>query len=245
MSSRDIHFLKDKAIAIKRTWPAQSSLHEEAKLKKENPRSRLNVFSIWVGILIPILAAVIPYGIKRFSPEHRLEYEITGPVVVDKVSMFAIKLRNSGEKSERNVQVTLRPNVFPVLFNQKQDISVPDITVDPKNKYKITTNGEYQIINLGDIRPDEDITVSILLRGSLFFFPTSVGGQDYFSIKSEDHVARAKGKNEFLEFIYPVGFWIFVILMVFGGVYSIYYEYFMDAVTKEKMILSQIDKLKK
>lgn len=214
-------------------------------MKEENARSRLNIFSIWVGILIPILAALIPYGIKKIIPEHRLEYEITGPIVVDKVSMLAVKLKNSGEKTERNVQVFLKPNVFPILFNQKQDISIPDITVDPKDKYKIIKNSENQIIKLGDIRPNEEITASILLKGTLFFFSSSLNGQEYFSIKSEDHVAKAKGKNEFLDFIYPFGFWIFVILMVFGGTYSIYYEYFMDPVTKEKMILSQIDKLKK
>ena len=41
---------------------------------------KLSIISIWIGVLIPIVAAIISYGYKYLSSEHDLVFELVGPI---------------------------------------------------------------------------------------------------------------------------------------------------------------------
>jgi hypothetical protein len=51
--------------------------------------------------------------------------------------------------------------------------------------------------------------------------------------------------SEFEEFLYPAGFWMFVLLMILILAAGIYQQYLMDPKKREEMLLKEIDKLGK
>ena len=210
------------------------------------PRHRLNVLQIWVGILIPILAVSIPYIIKYAFPEHKLVYEKVGPITVDRITAVELIIENGGGKPERNVKIWIKKNNLIAKLDKldKGQIISPEIVIDTKAKYTLNRDENYHIISLGDLRPKELITITILLRGYYNLF-SSYSKYQELSIKSDDNIAESREGPEIFNFLYPFGFWMFVLLMVLIGIYGIYYEYLMDPKKKEKLILDQIDKLKK
>lgn len=215
----------------------------------EKQQIRLSVLSLWVGILIPIVAVLIPLAVRYLSPEHKLEYEVTGPIQVEGLTALRVEIRNQGEKVEKNVKTWIKVDataaVLAKLEGEKK--SPPLIQVSSSAKYSLSRDGDHHVIEFGDIRPNEKVTASLLLRGSHYSLIGNRYAAEYFSIKSDDRVAQnAKSDTpSFLDFMYPFVFWMFVILMVLMGAYAIYYEYMMDPRKKEKYILDQIDKLKK
>ena len=44
---------------------------------------------LFIGILIPIIAAFIPEGLKILNPEHDLSYEIKGLIKIKKTMLYA------------------------------------------------------------------------------------------------------------------------------------------------------------
>lgn len=56
----------------------------------EKRQFRLNILSIWVGILIPILAAVIPFVISKLAPDQEIQFAVTGPIAVKRVQAVEV-----------------------------------------------------------------------------------------------------------------------------------------------------------
>jgi hypothetical protein len=97
-------------------------------------------------------------------------------------------------------------------------------------------------MTVGDIRPGEQVEVSLLSEAvRVFRILTDAYG---LSIKSDEHIARLQKPSELEQFLYPVGFWMFVILMIVLLVAGIYGA-LMDPKKREEMLLSEIDKLGK
>jgi len=214
-------------------------------MAQEKQQLRLSVLSLWVGILIPIVAALIPVAFEYLMPEHKLEYELLGPIEVKRNTALRVEIRNKGEKVEKNLRVWIRADPLPEILSKlggEKNIP-PPIQVSSPTKHSISREGDYHVIAFGDIRPNEKVTASILLRGSYYLGSRA----DMLSIKSDDRIAEDAKPDEpsFLEFIYPFGFWMFVIFMILMGAYAIYFEYLMDPKKKEKYILDQIDKLRR
>lgn len=216
-------------------------------MSEQKTKFRFSIISLWIGILIPIIAALIPYTLKYIAPEHKLDYQLVGPIIIDRTTAIKLIIKNKGEKTEKNVHIRIKGDQLPALFNRGHSlkVSASDIKVESEAKYSTSIEGEYHIISLGDLRPRESITLSVLLNGSLSLIGSPYAPK-FFAIKSDDHIAEIKGEPDILaEVFYPFGFWMFVLLMILIGVYAIYYEYFMDPKKKEKMILDAIEKLDK
>ncbi len=198
--------------------------------------------SLWVGILIPILAAIIPLGMKYISPEHKLDYTITGPISVKGIKSLSVKIQNGGERLEKNVRLMLKGSYLWQLDEKKNTTSM--VTVDTQAAAKIEREGDWIVISLGDLRPMESIEISAMSEYiDVTLFRTSEPSG--ISIKSDENLAQYNGTSELSEFIYPFGFWMFVIFMVLLFIAAIYQEHFMDPKKREKMILKEIDKLPK
>jgi len=217
-------------------------------MTSERQKFKLSVLSLWVGILIPILVAIIPIAIKYVIPEHKLEYAVVGPIQVDETSAIQIEITNRGEKAEKNVRVWIRVDAYTLGTEKAGDApkGPPPIQVSSSGRHTLTREGEYHVISVGDLRPSESVTLSLLLRG-IHLVGSLRTASKWFSIKSDDRVARITGPGEdsFATFAYPFGFWMFIVLMLLMGVYALYYEYLMPPEKKEKLILEQIDKLKR
>jgi hypothetical protein len=203
---------------------------------------RISVLSIWIGILIPIFAALIPLGIKYFLPEHRLEYEVTGPIVINDISAMGITIFNKGEKTEKNVKIWIDIMKFPKINKEKTNLK--DFIVDSKAKYSVSIDKNYYIISIGDLRPNEKTKLSLMIHGFFRFYDLNFAGEN-FSIKSDDSLAQNSAPSDEIMFLYQFGFWMFVLLMLFWGIGAIYFEFIMHPKKKEKYFIDQLEKVRK
>lgn len=94
-------------------------------------RFRLSPSSLLIGILIPIIAALIPYTIKLVFPEHQLEYEITGPITASQISAMGLLINNKGEKTEKNIKIWIESDFV------RKDINPKDLIIESKSKYSV------------------------------------------------------------------------------------------------------------
>lgn len=209
-------------------------------------QSRFLILSLWVGILIPIVAALIPFGYRRLVPEHDLVYELTGPISVKGTEALSLTIRNQGERLEKNVRIWARADstflALDSLRRGKPRNPLDFVAVDSPATVRVAKEQDYYVLIVGDIRPGEHVEVSFLSEAiSVYRVLTDVYG---LSIKSDEHVARLLKPSELERFFYPIGFWMFVILMVLilgAGIY----QASMDPKKREEMLLSEIDKLGK
>lgn len=218
---------------------------DEVKMRQ----NRWNLLSILVGALLTISAALIPYAIKYVSPDYRFEYDVFGPIVAAHNTVLRFNISNNGEKIEQDVRVFLKFDA--VRANQDKNeknpyAGIPILQVSSTSKADIREEGDGYIIAFGDLRSKDKISASVILRGD-FPYIASKYIHDQLQVKSKDRVAEniSKGNDEFIDFMYPFGFWLFAVFFVVMMVYSIYYEYFMNPEKKEKLILDAINKLKK
>jgi len=186
---------------------------------------------IVIGIIIPLVAAGVPFFIEFFSPKSSLVFEAVGPLQVDNTKTFSIFIRNEGKAAERNVEIWL-PGTLE------------------KGKYKIGSSqsvtprieGKSTVLALGDLRPSEKIEITVMVEDPLFFI------WDHrlkdLRIISTDNKATWGGKSDEAWFIYRTGFWAFLVLLAVGIVAGLYQEHFMSRAAREKMILKEMEKLK-
>jgi len=98
------------------------------------------------GVLIPLVAAAIPYIIEFISPKSSLVFESVGPVVVEDTKGFSLSVRNEGKTVERNIEVWLPSKLEK--GNHKLESSQP-LTLKEVDKATVLV--------LGDIRPSEKV----------------------------------------------------------------------------------------
>lgn len=214
----------------------------------EKRQFRLNILSIWVGILIPILAAVIPFVISKLAPDQEIQFAVTGPIAVKRVQAVEVVISNKGTKPARAVQVWLKSSPEFVmsellLKGEKKKDPVERIEVEAKVPVKVRQSGDYYVVELGDLRAKESISIAVTSKDrglSVYGSRSHVSG---IEVKSDENVGVLAGDSIFEEFLYPFGFWMFIALMVIGLVAALYQEYFMDSKTREKMILKEMEKL--
>lgn len=208
---------------------------------------KLSIISIWIGVLIPIIAAIIPYGYKYLSPEHDLVFELVGPISVKGTKSVSIKVSNRGEKVEKDVKVWLKTEpsflqLETVLSKEKPKDPLSYLTIDTTAPATAKKENDSFVISVGDIRPKETIELSIASGAiSLWRVRDAYG----ISVKSEEHLARLSGPSDFETVAYPFGFWMFIILMVLLLFAGLYQEYLMDPKKREEWLLKEIDKLSK
>jgi hypothetical protein len=205
---------------------------------------KISVITLLVGILIPILAALIPYGMKYAIPEHRLDYTLSGPLSVKGTKIISLKIKNGGEKLEKNVRVSLHLNYAYSISVDSKKKTEELVKVDTQVPFTLEREKDWIVIALGDIRAKDSLDLSVLsdyIDVTLY----SYAGPSGITIKSEENVAQLDTPSEFLAFMYPFGFWMFVLLMVLIFIAGIYQQHFMDPKKREELILKEIDKLKK
>lgn len=204
----------------------------------EKRQWRLNIISVWVGILIPIVAALIPYVYRQVIPEHDLTYKVIGPISVKGTTALSVEISNEGEHLERNVKVWLPT----FLTYQETKPGAQELTVDAEVPVNINTENGKFVLLVGDIRPNEKTTISVSSDRISVYGSMPANG---VSVKSDENVGTPIRPSELEQFFYPVGFWAFIVLMIFILVMGVYQQYFMDPKTREALVLKEIDKLEK
>jgi len=140
-------------------------------------------------------------------------------------------------------QKQFRLSVMSLWVDAKKDIDSL-ITVDTQAPAKTSKEGDWIVVSLADLRPNESIDVSVMSEfiDLTIFRDTEPSG---ISVKSEENLAQYTGPSEITDIIYRFGFWMFIILMVLIFIAAIYQQHFMDPRRREEMILKEIDKLPK
>ena len=183
------------------------------------------------GVLIPLVAAAIPYIIEFISPKSSLVFESVGPVVVEDTKGFSLSVRNEGKTVERNIEVWLPSKLEK--GNHKLESSQP-LTLKEVDKATVLV--------LGDIRPSEKVDVSLLVQDRLFFVYEH--RLKDLRIVSSDSKAIWGGRSDEAWFIYRTGFYAALLILLLAIVAGLYQEHFMSRAMREKMILREMGKLK-
>ena len=183
------------------------------------------------GIMVPILAAAVPFFLNTLSPEHSLEYTYDGPIVVEKSSTFRINVYNEGNRPEENVHIWLPSSL---------DFEEPyETDASPNVKFEIK---ERKLVAMLDrIRPGEEVSIGFLARHKY----GSISKHDLESLRitSDTSVGEYKDTEIFEDFLYPFGFWAFIILILVMIITGIYFEHFEPVKEREKRLLKELDKL--
>ena len=134
----------------------------------------LNVMTLWVGILIPILAALIPFTISKVTPEQELVFEVIGPIAVNRLEVLEVTLTNSGSKPTKGVKVYVKsfPEVSLPDILQPKGSKKPEpterIDISSKNPIKVSMSGEYFVLDAGDLRAKEKLSIAIASKAKAF-----------------------------------------------------------------------------
>ena len=211
----------------------------------------LNV--LLLGMLIPMLAAAIPWFLDRASAKHDLEYTYAGPIVTKNGFAYNVTVQNNGSKPEEDVKVWI-----PVPVSAHIDYAFPEGKPPQKNIVKplvnIETNitstheqsnqdNKKEVISVPELRPNEKMLISVLASGG------DVGYINEFELSqlrlvSRDTLGTLNAPDDELNFLYKMGTWLFIVFIVFILGVATYYEYLIPYEKKEKDLLKQIDKLR-
>ena len=205
-----------------------------------------------LGILIPLLAAAVPWLLDRVSKAHDLEYKYSGPVTTKTGFAYSVFVHNDGQQPEQNVQLWL-----PVPATPSQDYDVqkngilkttetpPLVNIDvsvPSTHKPSSKDPSVRLVSIPSLRPDETASVQVLAAGG------DIGYLSEFQLKqlrivSKDTIGILDQPSDEFAFLYKMGTWLFLLFFLLMGCYSVYFEYFMPREKKEKYLLQQIDKL--
>ena len=170
-----------------------------------------------------------------------LEYKFNGPIQVGETIVFELVVKNSSSKLEENVEVWL-----PYLTEKPRlDAPIP---------VQLTDTSDQIIVKIGKLRPGEALKLGVLSTDRYSYI------SDYhlerLRITSNTSIAQYAGSSFFEktstlneetsfldEFVYPTGFWAFVILLIFLAGAGMYIEYFEPRKAKEERLLKELDKL--
>jgi hypothetical protein len=204
---------------------------EDKSPQSPSPGVQSKLLLVVIGIVIPLVAASVPFIIELVSPKSSLVFEAVGPIQIDEAKAFSISVRNEGKTPERNVEVWLPGKLEKGKY--RIDSSQP---VNPRDEGKTT------VLALGDLRPSEKTDISVLVEDRMFFI-WDHRIKDLRIISSESK-ATWGGKSDEAWFIYQAGFWAFLVILALGIVAGLYQEHFMSRTAREKMILKEMEKLK-
>jgi len=207
-----------------------------------------------LGVLIPIVAAAVPWILERVSLPHDLEYTVSGPVTTKLGFAYSVRVNNNGKQPENDVEVWLPvPATARVSYDfqkngklatsEEKPIVQVDVSV-PSTKRVSADDKQVLIIDIPSLRPNEQAAISVLAAGGDIGYLTDFQ-LERLRIVSKESIGKHDEPNKELEFFYKMGSWLFLIFFVFLICYGIYYEYIMPHEKKEKYLLEQIDKLGK
>lgn len=205
-----------------------------------------------VGIMIPLLAAAVPWLLDRALKAHDLEYTYSGPVMTKGGFAYSLIIRNNGEQPEQNVQLWLPVPATPTRGYDVQKNGTlkttetpPTVNIDvsvPSSQKLSDKDPSVRLVSIPSLRPDEAASIQVLAAGGDIGYLSDFQLQQ-IRIVSNDTVGILDQPSDEFAFLYKIGTWLFLIFFVFMGCYSFYYEYFMPRAKKEKYLLQQIDKL--
>lgn len=203
-----------------------------------------------LGIMIPLLAAVMPWLMDRIFPQNSLTYTFQGPISAEKFIALELFIENNGTKAEQNIEAFIPAKIiktadYEVAKNGtiKTVEKMPDIVMESNSPTaKLSHDENNIIIKIDSLKPEEKASVKLFIYGGrALIFESELKNS---RITSQDVLAKYGAPSEIELYIYKAGTWLFILFILFVILYGFYYEKLMPREAKEKYLLQQIDKLK-
>lgn len=201
------------------------------------------------GVLIPIMASLLPWIAEHWVPENRLTYSIAGPISAPNAGSFSLEVRNSGRSPQSNLEIWIPLRVSPrvesktlpngrIELNEVKPNIILETSTEPSKK---VTKDNFTVLYFEKVRPDESIKISLFhIGGGVFLSEYEL---ERMRIVSDNTFAKLDKPDEDIVFMYKVGsiLFAFFLLLVIG--YGIYYEKFMPVSKKRAELIKQLEKL--
>jgi len=203
-----------------------------------------------LGVMIPLLAAVMPWLMDRVFPNNSLIYTFRGPISAEKFIALELIIENSGRKAEKNIEAFIPATIYKSVDIEKMNDGSaklveksPDIVMESNSPTAKISNDEKSIIvKIDSLKPEEKASVKIFIYGSrVLIFEHELKS---IRITSQDVMAKFDGLSDFELYMYKASAWLLILIILFLITYSFYYEKLMSREAKEKYLLELIDKLK-
>lgn len=175
------------------------------------------VLILCFGILVPIMAALIPVA-ARWLEVHDFRYSISGPVTVGQRIALAVTVTNRGRRTEKNVEIWIPAGSAHGLEYE--------LTWAP-SEARMREQGTYKIFALGDLPPEGTARISIMmvaprdLAGIGNGRPVPTGATRVVSSRGEARWVPATHRVSKMYYVYKTGFWGFVILVLTALVWAV------------------------
>ena len=214
------------------------------------PTHHVKLIGVFVlGILIPLLAAAMPWLMERVFPQNSITYTFQGPISGDKFVALELKIENNGRKVEQDIEAYIPANIFKSAEIEKDKSGLvkmieksPNVIMESNApSAKMVFDEKNIVVKIDSIKPEEKVSIKIFIYGgSALVFESELRRA---RITSQDILAKYASPSDIEIYIYKVGTWLLILYFVVTLAYSFYYEKIMSREEKEKRLLQQIDRL--
>ncbi len=218
--------------------------------EKLNPASNAKIFSwILVGVMVPLVAAAMPWLIETIVPSKELLFTFQGPIESSEAIALSIVVQNNGKELEEDIEVWIpmstisRLEVITTTSGQVKTKDVePTVAIDTDvpNTIEIKDSNT-RIVRIKSLRSHESARITVFVYGGKAII--SKYDLENMRVVSKQTVGLFDGQNELKEYMYKVGTWLFAAFFLIGFAWSVYYEWLMPKHKKEEYLMKQIEKL--
>lgn len=194
------------------------------------------VVAILSGILIPVSLAIVPIIYDRWVPHNEIVYSIEGPISMSGFAAVYVVVENTGREAQSNLEVWIPKRTIVRTDN------APEVLVSTAPEPdRVESRSDFEIFRYKTLRPGEVVQITMALVG--------MGGYiDEWSLRkarivSDAVVAKMDEPNEFLEFIYRLGSFLFVLLLIGLISYGVYWDFIKSKESKIKELRELLKKL--
>lgn len=201
------------------------------------------------GVLIPIVASLLPWAIENWIPRHSLTFSFVGPIQGDDAVALELRIKNEGKEPQRNLEVWVPLRISSIRvpevtregsveFREEKAKIILDSSIEPSSQ---KSDDKHQIIYFDLLRPNEELEMKFFVVGDgVLLFDHEL---ERTRIVSDRTMAELDMPSEELNFLYKVGSILLLgfILSLFG--FSIYYEVIYPKEKKIDDLRKQLEKL--
>jgi hypothetical protein len=201
------------------------------------------------GVLIPIVAALLPWAIENWIPKHSLTFSYVGPIQGDGAVALELKVKNEGKEPQRNLEVwvPLRISSIPVPeltpageieFREQKANVILESTIAPSSQ---KSDDKRQILYFDLLRPNEELNIKFFVVGNgVLLFDHEL---ERTRVVSDGAMAELDMPSEELNFLFKSASVVLLALILFLLAFSIYYESFYPKEKKREDLRKQLEKL--
>ena len=222
---------------------------EEAKAVGDAASKWKLLSFLLAGVLIPIVASILPWVVENWIPKNNLVYSYVGPIQGGDAVAFELRVENAGTEVQSNVEIWVPLQVtnswidLPNADEGSVDGAdaqpfVLDANVEPSKQFM---DNRHHVLVYERLRPSEELELRFFAVGDIF--PIFDSDLDRIRIVSDTARAERDMPSEELAFLSQVGAILLVVLVVFLLGFSIYYEKFVPVEKKRDALRKQLEQL--